>query len=434
MSDFLERIVEDLRSFAPELLEPGIDEARRASLNPGMPASLSSIVRAVESFRALLPRLVEECSALETSPNAELVSTLLPRRASPSRRPSDYGRRGQRVVPLRFETLAPRAEPDHRALRYLLHWTAALEQRLAPVRRRTEKQIETARLARAGGSVFAREDEEQLQGIVAHLDAAGAVLQRARATLREAAGVVLRPSEAAPRPFPRSPAWRSFDRITRLGSPGLRVVAEEIRAAMASGARSANLPYLYQRWCGVHLVRALEHRGLRPAGDVVGALFLGGRVEFRDERTCVDLWVEPRLGAGRDHPMRFRSSVGDEATPDYVLVVAGPQGPDAFVLDATKTADPETLQAKFKYLSRIESARTRLVAGVPVTYGPLRSWAAAPIGGTVCRLESRDGTRGIIPMHPAYWSEAPIRAWVGDVVAYARAWGAIAIPDGAPLG
>jgi hypothetical protein len=57
----------------------------------------------------------------------------------------------------------------------------------------------------------------------------------------------------------------------------------------------------------------------------------------------------------------------------------------------------------------------RIVAGVPLTRHPVRAWAAAPLRKRSCIVLDRTGAKGVIPMHPAGWSEAPLNAWLGDL-------------------
>ena len=77
---------------------------------------------------------------------------------------------------------------------------------------------------------------------------------------------------------------------------------------------------------------------------------------------------------------------------------------------------------KYKYLGGVESCAARPIAGVPTTVGPVRAWAMAPIGGRRCRLDSSDGSRGVIPMHPLVADACGLADWVTDVADYARAW------------
>jgi len=421
---FLDRILEDLRRFSPDLVQPGLDTAVHAETEHGPPPSVAAIVRAVQRLNALLPRLIDDVSGVADANLFELRSAPTPMRATLSRRPVDYAFHDDRLVPRRFEAVVALPEPDRRSLRFLLHWVGVLDKHLSPALRRTLKQVDVARLARAGGSVYAVEDERGLRVIEGHVREAARRLDRMRATLRSAAGLALKPSQVLPRPFPRTPAWASLRRLCVHWSDGVRISLDELRGQLSGGAWSADLPYLYQRWCGVKLLEALQSTGLQLAGDAVGALYLGGRVKLTDGPVTVTLWVEPRLTRSMDQVTGFRCGrSGGEVTPDYMLVTPGPHGPDAFVLDATKTGDSEVIEHKFRYLHRIESAGTRLVAGVPVSYAPLRSWAAAPLGGTICKLESSDGSRGVIPMHPLDWSSHPVSAWARDVAGHARAWG-----------
>jgi hypothetical protein len=303
---------------------------------------------------------------------------------------------------------------------------------LAPVAERRRKWLDEAGRARVGDSRWAREEAQALRAMGASLRRVTHALERARSLVLREIGPRARPRVRPPRPFPSGPAWGALRRLL-LAWEGPAALGA-LRGVLCEPVPAADVPFLYQRWCGVKLYQALVDAGLAlERGDPVGALLLGGSVALAQGAARLELWVEPRLACSDEHPSGYRCAGRDEGevTPDFLLVTNGPGGPDAFVLDATKTADEDVLRGKFEYLFKLESVATRFVAGVPTTQRPLRAWAMAPVGGGHCRLEASDGSRGVIPLHPAQYLDGGLRAWAQDVVDHARAWaGLVAQPVG----
>jgi len=419
VSPFVERIVADLAAFAPELMEPGLAPQ---SVH-GVPRSVAAPIRQAQQLARLVPVLVAEAETVEDERLAVEVASARPHGARLSLRGADYERHGQRVLPRRWVRRVPATAKRPAALRYLWHVVDARGERLAAVAARRRKWMEEALRARSGDSRWAQEDVRALRAMGASLERTSSALERARALLLRSLGPRARPCARPPRPFPLGAAWAALRRL--LGAWEGPDAFDSLRGILRDPLGAADLAFLYQRWCGVKLYQALEDTGFAlERGDPVGALLLGGQISLTREAARIDLWAEPRLACTDEHESGYRCAGRGklEATPDFLLVTSGPRGPDAFVLDATKSADDELLRQKFVYLSEVESAATRLVAGVPTTQGPLRSWAMAPIGGNHCRLESSDGSRGVIPMQPAHYLDGGLRAWVQDVADHARAW------------
>jgi hypothetical protein len=270
--------------------------------------------------------------------------------------------------------------------------------------------------------VYARSDELALELLLQRLDEAQLVVLRAGDAVRRHVGRNLRPCASPPSPYPDTPAWTSLRRQATFWSSPHSFLPAYVRSMLADAVAAADVPYLYQRWCGLKLLHAFAARGWQAGGDPAGALFLAGCVPFTRGPSRIDLWIEPRLTRRRDHPSGFHCLRGADVTPDFLLVAPGPYGPDCFVLDATKTADEAVLRSKDRYLGLIAASAPGFVAGIPVMRHPVRSWAAAPMHSQHCILYRADGKSGVIPMHPLEWSAKPIDAWVADVIKYSSAW------------
>ena len=422
MSEFEDRIVADLTRFAPQLVEPGLAQPGF----DGVPRSVAGPLRQAEDLARLVPALLCEAFGGEDEERMLEVTSARPSHGRLSRRPADYQSAGTRVLPKRWVRRIPAPVHQPIALRWLWHLIDERARQLAPSVARRSKWIEEARRTRSGSSAWAELDLLSLDALGNRLQRTTRALDRARALVINALPRRTHPHTRAPHPFPRGPSWAILRRLllTWSGAGSL----EALRGLLHQPVHAADLAFLYQRWCGLWLLNSLREAGLAiMEGDPVGALLLGGTIHLRGEGAQVELWVEPRLTVAGPHHSGFRCAgkKQGEATPDYLLVTPGPRGPSAFVVDATKTSDEDVLRSKFRYLSEIESAATTTVAGVPTTLGPLRAWAAAPIGGNHCRLESSNGSQGVIPMQPAHFQQGGLRAWVQDVVDHSRAWGQV---------
>jgi hypothetical protein len=174
------------------------------------------------------------------------------------------------------------------------------------------------------------------------------------------------------------------------------------------------LPYLYQRWCGLKLIEGLRRLDFLPRKDPLPALLLSGEVEFRKGSRRIHLYCDPRLVQGKEPIGGMRVQHG-EASPDFVLTTSGPGGPRVFVLDPTLSTDPDVRRKKAKYLQLIHLMGSHTVAGVRMLRGPTRSWAASPLSGAVCLVEDWSGAHGTIPMNPCAFEAAPLQAWLEDL-------------------
>jgi hypothetical protein len=143
---------------------------------------------------------------------------------------------------------------------------------------------------------------------------------------------------------------------------------------------------------------------------------MSGAVEFDRSEEFLELLCEPRLAANKGAVRGVTSAVG-ELTPDFVLLTHGPEGLDAHVLDPTLSLDAGHRRSKRRYLRYIQLDGIRVIAGVNVIAGPLRSWAAAPLIGTRCRLDPEDwrGSHGTVPMNPVEYHPEALLDWLRDL-------------------
>lgn len=421
MNAFVARLVQDLRQFSASLLESGL-----APPSPTLRiAGRSELVLELgwaSALVALVPPALAELEQVE-APNRMVEQVVRsPVRAALSRRPGDYEWVGGRLLPSRWSRSEPVLEPDWDAVAWLLYLIDGQRRRLCHVQRRSVKQVEEARAARAGTSRWAVHDAHSLQARLDRIAAMIALVDRAREQAVRYGGLGLRPMARVPSPYPRSRAWAALRRLVAQWSAPARHLPAHLDRMLRTDVAVADLPFLFQRWCGVKLLEALRTLGYGVSGDSVSALFLGGRLAATRDAATIEIWIEPRLARDHLHASGFKCARGDDVTPDYLLITPGPHGPDAFVLDAACTTDDEMLRGKARYLALIAAGASGFIAGVPVTRGPLRAWAAAPLSTSHCRLYRPDGSSGAVPMHPLEWTPAPLAAWLTDVSAHAKAW------------
>lgn len=420
MSDFVERIVEDLKDFSADLLEVGL--ATRSDPRLAGMGSSASLLHAIDSLTSLVPRLLLELETAEGPTRLQENVTATPTGAKLSRRPSDYRLQGGRIMPRRWVRMVTVGEPDPAPLRWLLHLLDRQRSQLGETLERTDKRVSEALTARRGRSEWAQADASALRSIVDRLKESRARLQRAIKSVQRVAGPRPIPSPRAPSPYPQTQAWVALRRLApRLIDPRA-FLPEHVSGILGADLATADLPYLYQRWCGVRIISALHDMGWTVRDDPVGAIFLGGLITFQNRGHGIDLWIEPRLGRLGHHPSGFRCARGEDVTPDYLFVTPGPGGPDAFVLDATLVTTPEDLVSKGRYLDLIELENLVRVAGCPIKRRPKLAWAAAPIVAAHGKALRSDGAIGTLPMNPVHWNAEPLDAWISEVARHALAW------------
>lgn len=424
MNPFIQHLVEDLKAFSSELLLPGLHATQQVSTDMGTVASTTALLKSIDFLTSLIPQLVADLQTIDATRKVMLHYTPLPKRATFSRRPSDYQQDAEKgILPAHWLSILPVAEIDTRPLRWLVHLLDLQQTALEKVKIRTIKYIDDSLLTQQGSSSYARNDRATLLDMRSRLDEAQTKLERARITLLRIVQLKLVPSSNLPHPYPRSSAWIRLRRFAQQLIQPEKYLPTFLHNLLHGTVEIADTPYLYQRWCGVKLLSAFESLGWIWHKDPIGALFLGGEVRLYKADVELSIWIEPRFSRGRSHPSGFICKEVTETHPDYLIVTPGPNGIDAFILDPTTTADYEIRQGKAKYLSTIEAIAMASVAGIPVVRNPLRAWSAAPLHMPHCDIEDSDGSTGTIPMHPLDWSPEPLFEWVSDIHNYALAWG-----------
>lgn len=423
---WVNRMLADLRTFAADLLEAGIAPSTRAVAS-GHPASpLSATLAGVDLVCRRLPDLLAELDGDDSFQLPEMVLSPTPRQAFRTLRPDDYALHGNRLLPRRW--LRPEVAPELRIepLRWLAHFIGSLQQQLGLHHSRLEK----AGLAREGRTAYAQEEMRQLASIGKSVDNARHRLDQCLATLYRRAGRTVTGNPRLPHPFPRSAVWQGLRNEVRHRNQAMaQQAAEWLHGADTASLTTAELPYLYQRWCGLQIVRAAARLGWHTDDDAAGTLLLGGVIGLSNGTSRLDLWVEPRLSLQQAERIGWRSTRRDEElTPDF-LFVCGPTGArDAFVLDATlsrgKDLRDDRIQVaneKGRYRELLAGTDPISIAGVLAVRKPLRSWAMAPIRSRTCVLgKDLEGRTGIIPMDAHLADFSGLDAWLGDILAHAE--------------
>ena len=424
MNPFIQKLIDDLKEFSSELLLPGLQATQQISTDMGTVASTTALLKSIEFLTGLIPQLVAELQAVDTTHKVMLHYSPLPKYGSFSRRPNDYQTDiARRLLPTRWLSILPIAELDTRPLRWLVYLLDLQQAALEKVRIRTLKYIDDSLLIQHGDSNYAQNDRATLLDMRLHLNEAQAKLEHARATLLRKLGVKLVPSSNLPHPYPRSSAWLRLRRFAQQLIQPKEFLPSFLHNLLHGQVEIADTPYLYQRWCGIKLISAFESNGWVCNMDPIGALFLGGEVPLYKADVELSIWIEPRLSRHKGHPSGFVCKEVTETHPDYLIVTPGPCGIDAFILDPTTTADFEIRQTKAKYLDTIEGIAMSNIAGIPVVRNPLRAWSAAPLHTPHCEIDDPEGRTGTIPMHPLNWDQQPLQNWVRDIHNYALAWG-----------
>ncbi|MEZ6017316.1 MAG: hypothetical protein R3F49_19540 [Planctomycetota bacterium] len=349
----------------------------------------------------------------------------VPRRALPSRSPADYASTAgtalasvAALMPRSWIAWAPSGRPPRAALAWVVSivegYRAALAEHVAGL----GEALEEAIAFRGARSAYGLEDVQRIEGFERRLRRADASLAAMRARLVALGGHGLVASRRLPDPFPRGASWAVLRGLAS-GLVDPRASAAVIARELADRAEvGLDLAYLYQRWCGWRLVEGLEALGWRPRTDPLPALLMAGAIEF--ERAgggdVLELLCEPRL-ASRKPPVHGVTAAVGELTPDFVLLTHRGGVVDAHVLDPTLSLDAAHRRSKRKYLRYIQLDGVRVVSGVRVVAGPLRSWACAPLQGTRCVLDSEDwrGAHGTVPMNPVDYRPEALLDWLRDL-------------------
>jgi len=419
---FVEEIVRALRALSPDLVEAGVAATVAGHADRSTAGSLTVLLRQVETLIRLTPVLADNLEPSESN-REEQYPTRLPRGARLARTPRSYEMRDGSLLPKEWLRPEPILEADLRPLGFLLYLLETTDQNVADAETRTAKYLEDALPARDVASGFARAEAAALVELRASIRCARSDLARSTHLVKARAGYRLNATPLFPKPYPRLPVWSRLRRLAAQILDPRGALPSSVRHLLALPIHVADVPFLYQRWCGVQLLAALESLGWTVMRERVSPLFLGGPIPLKKDGITIVLWVEPRLTSRGSHPSALYSVRDPEASPDFVLVTPGPGGSDAYVLDPTTSSDPAVRASKSRYLANLAFDELHLVAGNPVLHSPLRAWAAAPIGSRQCVLGSADGRSGTIPMHPVGFDAAPLQSWLGNVEDHALAWG-----------
>lgn len=419
---WLPTVVADLRAVSADLLEPGLAPAAPIGAMGGHGPILRGLLRAADAFAALTPRLLSELDLMANGTSGEWRSTMMPRGARPSTAPHDYVLSNGVALPLRWLRFDAEQRPDASALRWTLHLCDQFRQQLHTHSLRLGRQLEEALMVRSGESAWAVQDSQTLRALAQDVQQRLVSMRQAEAGIRAVAGRQIFGSDHAPVPYPQQPAWSRLKRLARELLNPETMLGTMLNDLLAEPIALADVPFLYQRWCGLHLVQAFERLGWKRRGDLTGALFLGGRVGLLGAGAGqLTIWIEPRVSRATMPLTGWGcASKGDELTPDFLITCGEAGMRDAFVLDATLATSDEVLSSKSKYRFGIVGIDTLLVAGVPVARRPLRSWAIAPLDSTLCRLNDPEGRTGGVPLHPSRRDLRALDSWVADVSLHAQ--------------
>ena len=419
----VEAMLRDLRAFAGHLADVGAAPEVSTRARRRGPASVAWLLWAVDNLAGRIPGLAGSLETRLDRVSHEVVAARSPRRARLSRRPGDYVVCDGRLVPDRWERVEEIDVVDRRPLRWLLHLLDLQLEHAEYFDGRIGKYIDEIVQYAVGTSDFARDEVAALRALQADLDTAKHVVQRSRAQVLAASAWSLTPSLNRPNPYPRTPEWSAlrFD-AELLSEPHCAAAwaASELRGGTAWSM--ADVPFLYQRWCGLKLVQRMLALGWSTSANVAEALLLGGVISFSRAQASISLWVEPRITSRIIHASGLRTVGHRELSPDLVFVVRGPHGPDAFVLDPTMQTAPSAMEAKGKYLFSLAFDAPQQIAGTPTSRVPRRAWACAPLRSSNCQLFEADGRVGAIPMNPLSYRGDGLMAWIDDLVRWSVAW------------
>lgn len=420
---WLPAVMADLRAVASDLLDAGLAKVAPLGALGGHGPLLRGLLANADVFTALVPKLVADADDITSDgASGEWRAVKVPRGAKAPTAPYDYALRDGNAVPLRWLSFDAEQHTNTSALRWALHIADHLSGELQAHARRLESRLEEALLVRAGESEWALQDAQTLRGLAAGVQQRVVAVRQAQADIRRAAGRPVVPSERPPTPYPQQPAWLRLKRVARELLNPETMLGMMLNQLLTEPIPLADVPFLYQRWCGLQLLLAFERQEWTRRGDLVGPLLFGGRVEFtRAGAADIIVWIEPRVSQATSQMTGWGVGAGkSELTPDFLITCGAVGWRDAFVLDATLSRSEDVLASKSKYRAHIVGMDTQFVAGVPVQRRPLRSWAVAPLNGSFCRLSDPEGRTGGIPLHPGRHELEALDAWVGDVSLHAR--------------
>lgn len=367
-----------------------------------------------------MPALVAEARASGSSMRDRVALARSPRGARASRRGSDYLAQrsatgtATRIVPSCW--LRPEAEREiaEDVVAWLIHLEDLLEHRLAvaigQVREHVANLLHASPSPQDEASDAAQSERRLLEELERQLEGTHQGLQRARRILDSSTARRTHGSSIRPRLSPRGPTWDRMAHVfASIVDPEIGL-SDQLRGLLSGNVAGADVPYLYQRWCGLQLVRILEELGHGPRSNAIPVLFLGGELRLGER---VRLFVEPRIPPGIEEPHAcgLGNTSKSNATPDYVITC----GTRAFVLDPSFSTDAERAHHKARYRQLLVHVPHRTLAGQP-TFVPVdRAWAAQPLQRDHCLLHDPEARTGIVPMTPGR-SNTALAMWMRDLV------------------
>lgn len=420
-SDWVDRIVSDLSDFSSNLLDVGLSNHKLIikSRHQYSPAAFS--LKKINYVINKVPLMIKELESDESRSSIDFTYSNTPKMAQASRRPSDYAMINEKAIPIKWIKSNHLIVKRLDALRWLLGLMSAFSEELDQYIAKLRKQVEEARLIRAGESIYAQSDMEVLDDMLENVKAIQRRMESCKNMIRRETDRYIRPSKIPPNPFPLSPTWQVFRRyINALHDPRV-YLSEWVNQLFMDPIAVADIPFLYQRWVGLQILNSAERLGWKSSGNIVGSLFLGGGIEFSQGDVKVYMWVDPRLSSHQSGLIGWKPlNKGHELTPDFVFVSGYPGNRDAFILDATLSTTKETAEDKGKYRYQLVGDDLQMVAGVPTIKQPLRSWAACPAPSNYCQLLDQHGFKGIIPVNPSQNNFSALDAWMSDLFIHAK--------------
>ena len=418
---WLSRVVDDLRRESDQLLEVGLASAIPAGLFSQFGPLLRSVLLICDKFTHVIPELLSGLEHSESSSTGEWISSMVPKSARMPRSPRDFVATASSITPIRWLRFEPDARRDSQALRWLLHLNEHLSRELRTHEARLSRHIEEAMLVRAGETDYATVDLQTLKILSSEVEIRRVRLRKSEAAIREMAVAGLYSNDRQPSPFPRTQGWQRVKKIAAemfnpTGSLGLL-----LGGLLAAPVMVADIPFLYQRWCGLQIIFGFERLGWVRHSDMIGPLFLGGQIQMTSGKSRLTLWIEPRISLATMALTGWRCSSSQfELTPDFLITCGEVGSRDGFVIDATLSKSNGVFQSKAKYLSEMTGVDTLIIAGVPVSRRLQRSWAIAPFTEKKCQLMDSEGRSGAVPLHPTDMNLEPLDAWLEDISKHAR--------------
>lgn len=419
MNNFGSIVAAELQAFSAELLEPGIAPSKHVNKSLTSSSTIRSTNHQSRRLSQMVPALLRELAPDSDGNEIEFITSRSPKRAKASRAPQDYALAGSRLVPTKWDQSLSTPQRPELALRWLSYVLQKQMSVQLHAKTRMQKYVEDANQSLQGVSVYAEDNLQALSQALSDCESTLTELRKATSSVANISPSRIRPSPSLPVPYPQEPSWQIFRRLAKeICSPEV-FIGTYINEVCGAPILAADLPYLYQRWVALKFLQCMERVGWNTLDDPVGAIWLGGKLQFSKGAKRITAWIEPRLMHMRfgEHPSKFFAKDQPEKTPDFLIVAHKDSGDEAFVLDATISKSPQILVNKGKYLADIESSTYRSVAGVSLKRFPLRSWAASPIPDLTCRILDNFGHVGVIPMDPIAWNSNPFEAWIGDLIA-----------------